>query len=238
MWMATDSKAAVLNPPVLTWITNSSVKLEQIIGDIDWQANANGSNLLTASQTETRFHILANGLGYSFEDNGKLIFLFGDTISENITNWNYHAADPLAWSTNTDGETPLLLNFFTNGPSPITNSLGQATNFFPVFVQPAGIKMGPDDVPNAGISLSNGVFLVCNTGSDASNTNIAPQTNDYSVLVTFYETNLWLATSTYAITNFFATNRTVSALTPISRRRVRCKAISSTSPCANTERTC
>src|SRR5208282_4755496 len=135
-----------------------------------------------------------------------------DTISENTTNWNYHAADLLAWSTNTDGETPLLLNFFTNSPSPITNSLGQATNFFPIFVQPAGIKMGPDDVPNSGISLSNGVFLVCNTGSDASNTNIAPQTNDYSVLVTFYETNLWLATNTYAITNFFATNRTVSAL--------------------------
>jgi len=211
--MAAGSPVVAQPGPVLTWITNSSVKLEQIIGDVDWQALAEGNNLPTASQTVTRFHILANGLGYSFEDNGKLIFLFGDTISENITNWNYHAADPLAWSTNTDGETPLLLNFFTNSPSPITNSLGQATNFFPIFVQPAGIKMGPDDVPNSGISLSNGVFLVCNTGSDASNTNIAPQTNDYSVLVTFYETNLWLATNTYAITNFFTTNRTVSALT-------------------------
>jgi hypothetical protein len=196
---------AVAQPaPDLTWITNSSVKLEQIIGDIDWEANAQGSNLLTASQTVTRFHILANGLGYSFEDNGRLIFLFGDTISENITNWNYHAADPLAWSTNTDGETPLVLNFFTNSPYAYSSNT-------PVFVQADGIKMGPDDVPNSGITLSNGVFLVCNTGSDASNTNIAPQTNDYSVLVTFFETNLWLSTNTYA-TNFFATNRVVSAL--------------------------
>src|SRR5689334_18197195 len=105
------------NGPVLTWITNSSVKLEQIVGDIDWEAQAQGSNLLTASQTVTRFHILANGLGYSFEDKGKLIFLFGDTISEDETNLSYHAADPLAWSTNTDGETPLLLNFFTNNPA-------------------------------------------------------------------------------------------------------------------------
>ena len=140
-----------------------------------------------------------------------MIFLFGDTISENTTNWNYHAADPLAWSTNTDGESPLVLNFFTNSPSPIKNLLGQATNFFPIFVQPEGIKMGPDDVPNSGISLSSGVFLVCNTGSDTSNTNIAPQTNDYSVLVTFDETGLWSSTNTYG-TRFFTTNRTVSAL--------------------------
>jgi hypothetical protein len=120
--------------PVLTWITNSSVKLEQIIGDIDWAAHAQGSNLLTASQTITRFHIMGNGLGYSFEDKGKLIFLFGDTISEAPTNGplNYHAADPLAWSTNTDGEAPLVINFFTNNP---------ATDVTPLFVQPAGIKM-------------------------------------------------------------------------------------------------
>jgi len=209
--LATGLPAIAQNPPALVWITNSSVKLEQINGDIDWEAHAQGSNLLTASQTVTRFHILGNGLGYSFEDNGKLIFLFGDTISENTTNWNYHAADPLAWSTNTDGETPLLLNFFTNTPSPITNEFGVATNFFPIFVKPDGIKMGPDDVPNSGISLSNGVFLLCNTGSDTSNTNIAPHTNDYSVLVTFDETNLWLSTNTYA-TNFFVTNRVVSAL--------------------------
>ena len=209
--LASGAPAVGQPVPVLTWLTNSSVKLEQVNGDVDWEAKAQGSNLLTASQTVTRFHILGNGLGYSFEDNGKLIFLFGDTISENTTNWNYHAADPLAWSTNTDGETPLLLNFFTNTPSPITNEFGVVTNFFPIFVKPAGIKMGPDDVPNAGISLSSGVFLLCNTGSDTANTNIAPQTNDYSVLVTFDETNLWLSTNTYA-TNFFVTNRVVSAL--------------------------
>ena len=51
--------------PVLTWITNSSLKLEQVIGDIDWAANAQSSNLLTASQTVTRFHILGNGQDWS-----------------------------------------------------------------------------------------------------------------------------------------------------------------------------
>jgi hypothetical protein len=36
----------------------------------------------------------------------------------------------------------------------------------PIFVKPAGIRMGPDDVPNSGISLSNALFLICNSGSD------------------------------------------------------------------------
>ena len=181
--------------PVLTWHTNSSVKLEQIIGDLDWAYLAHGTNLPTTSQTVTRFHVLANGLGYSFEDKGKLIFLFGDTISENVTNWNYHAADPLAWSTTTDGESGLLLNFFTNDPP---------STFAPVFVQPAGIRMGPDDVPNSGISLPNGVFLVCNTGSDTSLPD--PQANDFSVLVTVKEGNLPFTT------NLFVTNRIISML--------------------------
>jgi hypothetical protein len=182
--------------PVLTWIANSTVKLEQIIGDVDWEANAKGIYLPTVSQTVTRFHILGNGLGYSFEDNGHMIFLFGDTTSEDTNTLNYHAADPLAWSTNTDGESGLLLNFFTNDP---------VTHFTPIFVQPFGIEMGPDDIPNAGISLSNGVFLVCNSGSDASLP--SPQTNDFAVLVAFNETNLPLTSS-----GSFTTNRTLSML--------------------------
>ena len=194
--MAVCASAIALTGPVLKWLTNSTVKLEQIIGDEDWAARAQGTHLPTASQTVTRFHILGNGLGYSFEDKGKLIFLFGDTISEDVTNINYHAADPLAWSTNTDGETGLLLNFFTNSPG---------SKFTPVFVQPLGIKMGPDAVPNSGISLTNGVFLVCNTGSDTSNTN-NPHAGDYSVLVTFNETNLPFSPNT------FTTNRVISML--------------------------
>ena len=190
--------------PVLTWITNSSLKLEQVIGDIDWAANAQGSNLLTASQTVTRFHILGTDHGGSFEDKGKLIFLFGDTINENPSIWNYHAADPLAWCTNTDGESRLLLNFYTNRPYVYSNDV-------PVFVQPNGIEMKGSDVPNSGIGLSNGVFIICNTGSDSSNTN-NPHASDYSVLVTFNETNWLTATNTYLATNIFVTNRIISML--------------------------
>jgi hypothetical protein len=202
--LALCSLAKAQPAPVLTWVTNSSIKREQLIGDVDWAARAQGSNLLTASQTVTRFHILGNGLGYSFEDKGKLIFLFGDTISEAPadTNLNYHAADPLAWSTNTDGETLLVLNFFTNNP---------VTKWLPIFVQPSGINMDIDAVPNSGISLSNGVFLVCNTGSDARNNTNNPHLGNYTVLVTVNETNLNALYPPDA-TNIFTTNRVISTL--------------------------
>jgi Domain of unknown function (DUF4185) len=152
----------------------------------------------------TRFHILGNGHGYSFEDNGKLIFLFGDTISENNNPWNYDAADPLAWSTNTDGESPLMLNFYTNRP------YGYNRNT-PIFVNPVGIEMGGNDIPNCGISLSNGVFIICSTGNDPSITNNS-HASDYSVLVTFNEATCLTATNTYQSTNIFVTNRVVSVL--------------------------
>ncbi len=170
----------------LTWIPGSSAKLEQIIGDCDWQVEAEkGTCLPTTSQTATRFNILGNGQGYSFEDNGKMIFLFGDTISKDVNAVNYHASDPLAWSTSTDPEAGLLLTFYTNPDGT------------PLFVKPPGIQMGPDDVPNSGISLADGIYLVCNTGSDTSLAN--PQQNDSSVLVHFDES-----------TQTFTAGRTIS----------------------------
>ncbi len=188
--------------PRLTWIPDSSVKLEQVIGDVDWADLARGVTNRTESQTVSRFHILGNGLGYSFEDKGRLIFLFGDTISENEDRWNYHAADPLAWSTNVSGEAPLVLNFFTNNP---------VTNWTPIFVQPAGVNMDADAVPNSGISLSNGVFLVCNTGSDVKSNPANPHLGNYSVLVTVNEENL-NAVNPPSATNIFSTNRVISIL--------------------------
>jgi len=169
--------------PALLWITNSSVKLEQVIGDVDW---ANGSNV--TSQTITRFNIEGTDVSATFLSGTNRIFVFGDTIGTNI---NYNAADPVAWSTTTDGETGLLLNFYTNS---------DGSN---VFIDPAGIKMAGDDTPNAGLCISNINYLICNTGSNPNGTNSAQKhAADYSVLVTFSQTNLT-----------FQTNRTISVLT-------------------------
>lgn len=166
----------------LTYVAGSSVKLEQLIGDKDW-----ATDRPTASQTIARFHILGDDLGFSFESNGKLIFLFGDTMSSDKSEFHYGAGDPLAWSTSTDPEGGLRLNFYTDGQGA------------PLFVDPPGVPMGAGDVPNDGISLDDGIYLVCKTGADQKLDD--PNQNDYSVLVRFDE-----ATGT------FSSGRTISRL--------------------------
>lgn len=179
-------------PPTLTYIAGSSVKLEQVIGDCDWQAQAQqivkGQTVTcvpTTSQTVTRFNIMGNGQGGSFEANGKMIFFFGDTISKDPSTVNYHGADPIAWSTSTDPEAGLLLNFYTNSDGS------------PLFVKPPGLLMGPDDIPNAGIYLNGQIYFVCNTGSDTTLAN--PQAGDFSALAQFDES-----------TQTFTAGRTIS----------------------------
>lgn len=164
----------------LTYVPGSSVKLEQVIGDCDFQAQAQqivkGQTVTcvpTTSKTVTNFNIAGNGQGGSFEANGKMIFFFGDTISSNPTAVNYHAGDPIAWSTSSDPEKGLLLNFYTQ------------SDRTPLFVKPPGIAMGGDDIPNSGIYVNGQIYFICNTGSDPSLAD--PQAGDYSVLVQFNE---------------------------------------------------
>lgn len=181
----------------LTYRPGSSVKVEQIIGDVDYAALARGSTVPTASQTVTRFNVAGTDLGCSFEHQGRLVFLFGDTISNDPSMpWStspapfvpYRAGDSLAWSTSDDPEAGLLLNLYAKRDGT------------PLFVRPPGVDMGADDVPNAGISLNGQVVLVCNTGSNASDRS-DPHANDYSVLARFDET-----------TQTFTAGRTISRL--------------------------
>jgi hypothetical protein len=166
----------------LTWVGGSTVKVEQIIGDQDYQ-----THVPTASRTVTRFNVLGNDIGSSFEDNGRLMILFGDTIPGDNKVVKYNAHDTFAWSASTDPEAGLVLNFFTNGDGT------------PLFVEPPGVPMGIDDVPNSGINLAGATWIVCNSGSDISLPD--PHANDYSVLARFDE-----AAQT------FSTGRTISRL--------------------------
>ena len=172
----TVTVAAGVGGVTLTWNAGSTVKLEQVVGDVDWADLAHGVTTPTASRTVTRYHVLGSGYGYSFEDNGKVVFMFGDTESEDPVNINYHAQDPIAWSTVTDGEAPLVLNYFTQSPG------------VPLFMAPPGIRMGADDICNSGITLPDGTYMVCNTGADVMDPTLTdPHANSYSVLVKFDE---------------------------------------------------
>ena len=166
--------------PTLTWIPGSSVKLEQVTADCDWVVLAATKTCKpTASQTITRFNIGGQDVGITFEDQGKMLFFFGDTISGSTTPVDYHAHDAFAWSTTASGEDPLFLTYFTNSDGT------------PMFVQPLNpdgskVPMGPDDIPSSGINLGGQVYVVVNTGADTSLA--VPHQNAYSVLTRFDET--------------------------------------------------
>jgi Domain of unknown function (DUF4185) len=164
---------ALLAKTSLTWIPDSTVRVEQMIGDCDYAAQAkSGVCTPTTSRTLTRAAVLGTDLGASFESQGKLIFLFGDTIGPAE---NYFAADTIASSTSTDPAAGLFLDFYTNSDGS------------PYFVRVPGVRMGAAEVPNAGIRLDSGTYVVIDSGKDINLPD--PNANAHSVLTKFDEVN-------------------------------------------------
>jgi hypothetical protein len=157
----------------LTWIPGSTTKVEQMIGDCDYTAQAQtGQCAPTTSRTSTRARVLGTDLGASFESEGRVIFLFGDTISPSPSE-NYLASDTMASSVSTDPSRGLFLDFFTNNDGS------------PYFVRIPGVRMGAGEVPHAGIRLNGSTYVVVNTGTDI---NLPDRhINEYSVLTRFDE---------------------------------------------------
>ncbi len=164
----------------LVFYPGSTAKIEQVLGDTDYAALARGNVVPTVSRTVSRYNVAGADLGSSFEHQGRLCFLFGDTISNDPSMpWStssapfveYGAGDVFGWTDATDGESGMLLNLFANPDGS------------PLFVRPPGVSMGAFDTPNAGLSLNGRMYLVCNTGSDATQTN--PHLHDFSVLAAF-----------------------------------------------------
>jgi hypothetical protein len=165
--------AVAADATTLTWIPGSTTKVEQMIGDCDYTAQAQtGQCARTTSQTTTRARVLGTDLGASFESEGRVIFLFGDTISPSSSE-NYFASDTLASSVSTDPSKGLLLDFFTNNDG------------LPYFVRIPGVRMGAGEVPHAGIRLNGSTYIVVNTGADVNLPD--PNVNEYSVLTRFDE---------------------------------------------------
>jgi Domain of unknown function (DUF4185) len=165
--------AVTADATTLTWIAGSTTKVEQMIGDCDYTAQAQtGQCVATTSQTAMRARVLGTDIGASFESNGRLIFLFGDTISP-LPGENYLASDTIASSVSTDPSQGLFLDFFTNNDGS------------PYFVRIPGVRMGAGEVPHAGIRLNGSTYVVVNTGADINLPD--PNINEYSVLTRFDE---------------------------------------------------
>jgi hypothetical protein len=165
--------AVTAHATTLTWVPGSTKKVEQMIGDCDYTAQAKtGQCVPTTSQTSTRARVLGTDIGASFESEGRTIFLFGDTIGP-AGAANYFASDTLASTNSTDPSRGLFLDFFTNSDGT------------PYFVRIPDVRMGAFEVPHAGIRLNGSTYIVVNTGTDINLPD--PTINDHSVLTRFDE---------------------------------------------------
>ena len=124
----------------LHYMDDSTVKLEQLIGDEDKERHKP-----TPSQTFTRFGVEGTELGTSFEHQGRTYFLFGPTLGRLPG-----LSDTIAASDTTNPDGGVRLDFLTNGDKYIA-------------VQPTGITLAPMDVLVAGISLDGQMYVAFST---------------------------------------------------------------------------
>src|SRR5262249_34683472 len=133
----------------LTWISGSTTKVEQLIGDHDWADTLRSVRSLTLTNAD----VLGNDVATSFMVGDTLIMLFGDTIGATapyvprwaspLNSYKWSARDPIAWSTTSNPDSALLLHFFKN-------TAGDSTLIVaPVYPDGHALDMGADDVPHA-----------------------------------------------------------------------------------------
>ncbi len=125
----------------LNYVSNSTIKIAQLIGDEDKQTHKP-----TASQTITRFGVEGTELGYSFEHQGHTYFLFGPTVGRVP-----QEPDTIATTDTENPEGGVHLDFLTSGGNYIA-------------VQPSDTDVSLTDVPVAGISLEGQMYVAASTG--------------------------------------------------------------------------
>jgi Domain of unknown function (DUF4185) len=150
-------------------------KVCQLTGETDRQFN-----LPTSSQTTSRFGLISADLGYSFEHNGILFFLFGDSLASSTFNGkpnsfkdpprNSDDNDAIGFSTDARIDPCIKLNF-------IMDSIGAYKN--PGVLDTQGkpaITLRNFEVPIAGISDAAQMYVIFATGY-VSHLPIAQDTN-------------------------------------------------------------
>jgi hypothetical protein len=130
----------------LRYVPYSTQRIGQLTGDFD-----RASGVPTLSQTDSRFGLSGTDLGSSFEHNGKLYFLFGDSFGRP------GARDVLAWTTSTDPER-IMLDLYKASDG----------KWLPLTVP--GISQADFEVPSGGISIGGVIYVVCTT--DHSSTKV------------------------------------------------------------------
>jgi Domain of unknown function (DUF4185) len=146
-------------PAAIRYVPGSSQKICQLVGETDREFKQP-----TANQTESRDGLVGDDLGYSFESNGKLFFLFGDSNPTATFNGKPNLGkdpprilednDAIAYTTNTTIGQCLKLNF-------ITDSIGAYKN--PVVLNAQGqpaITLRAFEIPIAGINDNGKMYVI------------------------------------------------------------------------------
>jgi hypothetical protein len=139
--LARPRALAAQQPRVLRYVPGSTVKLEQLLGEEDKERHQP-----TLSRTVSRYQLEGTDLGSSFEHQGRVYFLFGDTVGRLD-----RALDTIAVADAHDPERGVRLDFLT------------AANGQYLTIQPPGISMGAFEVPVSGISLHGQAYVVVST---------------------------------------------------------------------------
>ncbi len=137
----TDQRSAKTTEPVLRYVPGSTIKLEQLVGEMDKERHQP-----TRSRTFSRYGVLGTDLGYSFEHKGRVYFLFGDTMGRLD-----RALDTIATTDARDPERGVRLDFLTVPGRPYLT------------IEPPGISMGAFETPVGGISLGGNMYVVVRT---------------------------------------------------------------------------
>lgn len=125
------------------YIPGSTQKLAQITGDIDLQTGAT-----TGTQTASRAHLISTDLGSTFEHNGRLVLLFGDTHGRREAD-----LDALAFSDSTDARA-----FTMDIPVDDTGTWRA--------IAPSGLNHGAFCVASHGVSLAGSIYVLYTQGAE------------------------------------------------------------------------
>lgn len=131
------------------------IKISQVIGEHDRERNVPADN-----RTESRYGLYGTDLGASFEHEGRMVFLFGDTwaVDGKYTEDRPVDGDAIAWSNDKDPDDGLTLDF-------VTASDGKYKA-----VQIPGVSLKGFEVPNGGFSLDGYMYGIYTTDAKVSPT--------------------------------------------------------------------
>jgi len=139
--------ACALPAPQFSVVAGTTQKICQLTGDTDFQTDEP-----TPNATSTRFRAFGTDLGSSFEHDGKLWFLFGDTVTDlagATEDKNPEDADSIAFTTDDNPVDCVALDFVSHPDDP---------GWFKAPVVP-GVNLGASEVPLDGISSAGHMYV-------------------------------------------------------------------------------